>query len=80
VGQNNNSDFSTLPNAVIADHRSVIVEDRAEGPSCNSEISREREILSIDQPQFNHNGGDLVFGPDNNLFISLGVVFNHLVV
>ena len=29
-------------------------------------------IMAIDQPQYNHNGGTLAFGPDNYLFISVG--------
>jgi hypothetical protein len=31
-----------------------------------------REILRIDQPQGNHNGGTLAFGPDGYLYVSLG--------
>jgi glucose/arabinose dehydrogenase len=31
-----------------------------------------REILFIDQPEANHNGGTLVFGPDGYLYIGLG--------
>jgi glucose/arabinose dehydrogenase len=31
-----------------------------------------REILAVDQPNSNHNGGDLAFGPDGSLFIALG--------
>jgi glucose/arabinose dehydrogenase len=30
------------------------------------------EILSIYQPDYNHNGGDLVFGPDGYLYIGTG--------
>lgn len=32
----------------------------------------EAVILTVDQPQANHNGGQLAFGPDGNLYIGLG--------
>ena len=31
-----------------------------------------RVVLSVDQPQANHNGGQLAFGPDGMLYIALG--------
>jgi glucose/arabinose dehydrogenase len=31
-----------------------------------------RVVLTVDQPQVNHNGGQLAFGPDGMLYIALG--------
>jgi glucose/arabinose dehydrogenase len=36
------------------------------------DLGSRREVLTVDQPFANHNGGNLVFGPDGNLWIGLG--------
>ena len=33
---------------------------------------RPRELLLVDQPEENHNGGQLAFGPDGRLYLGLG--------
>jgi glucose/arabinose dehydrogenase len=54
-------------------HQSVIAEWRiSTGNSNLVDIASRREILRIDQPQSNHNGGSMHFGPDGKLYIVLG--------
>jgi len=69
------ADFTTLGNEQIADHQSVIIEIQITNPESISgpaEIGSHRDILRIDQPQFNHNGGALIFDSQNYLYIGLG--------
>lgn len=67
--------FSTMPPGTTANHQSVIVEWQVLDPTDPESVvdpGSARELLRVDQPQFNHNGGGLVFGPDRMLYISLG--------
>jgi glucose/arabinose dehydrogenase len=46
-------------------------EPSADGGGTADEASR-RELLTVNQPQSNHNGGQLAFGPDGALYLGLG--------
>jgi glucose/arabinose dehydrogenase len=69
------ADFSTMPEGEAPNHQSVVREWQVPEP-CNpvSVVDPElsREILRVDEPQFNHDAGALVFGPDGLLYIALG--------
>jgi glucose/arabinose dehydrogenase len=64
--------FSTQTNGAAPDHRSFVVENFTSSPSCSASPQKLNNVLIIDQPQGNHNGGDLVFDANENLYISLG--------
>ena len=69
------ADFSTLAEGEIPNHQSVITEWQVPDPLDPAAVvdpTTAREILRIDEPQFNHDAGTLAFGPDAMLYVSLG--------
>lgn len=69
------ADFSTMPAGAAPNCQSVVTEWRVQRPGRrNSPVdpASARELLRIDKPQFNHNGGALAFGPDQMLYVALG--------
>ena len=54
-------------------HTSHISEFRVSADPNRADPVSERILLQVDEPQFNHNAGTLLFGPDDgDLYISLG--------
>jgi glucose/arabinose dehydrogenase len=56
------------------DNTARLSEFRVSGSNPNrADPTSERIVLQVDDPQFNHNGGTLLFGPDDDyLYISIG--------
>jgi len=68
------ADFTVpLPEGESFNHQGVIAEWMVDPDNPNrADPTTRRELFRFDEPQFNHDGGTLEFGPDNMMYISLG--------
>ena len=69
------ADFTTLPPGTAPNHQSVVTEWHVPvpaDPASTPDPASARVLLRIDQPQFNHNAGALVFDEFGWLLIALG--------
>lgn len=67
------ADFTVaLPPGESFNHQGVIAEWMVDADGESVAPASRRELFRFDEPQFNHDGGTLAFGPDNMLYLSLG--------
>lgn len=64
--------YSAPSQQIGSDHKSVLAEFKTSSNPHQADATSERIILTVEQPESNHNGGNIKFGPDGYLYIGMG--------
>jgi glucose/arabinose dehydrogenase len=64
--------YNAPPRIPGYNNTSVVAEFRADPADQGATPQFVREVITENQPQFNHNGGTITFGPDGYLYIAWG--------
>lgn len=65
--------YSVPSNTSGSDHKGILVEYMVSAGNPDlADISTKRILLEVEEPESNHNGGNLAFGADGYLYLGLG--------
>jgi len=64
--------YSAADSTKKFDHKSIVAEYKVSANPDMADVTSGRVVMEIQQPESNHNGGQLAFGPDGYLYIGSG--------